>query len=556
MIVVFSLGEEEYFCRKKTSKIKRIGDNEKAFVFNTNTNGLRRYKRNVDCTAKYFYRECKKLNIKCPTFNLKNKKKCKKGDYLEVNGRKFCNKNGPDFTTDKKKLFLRFVSDEKKTASGAKCLISCLDDTQTTATTSITTTTTSCGSLPLKGDKRCDDENNNEGCGWDGGDCCGNAVGIGNCLSCQCLDPTFYSELLNSNWQSEDLDHINSVTTDFMTKHNVVGSSLAIAKNGKLVYAKGFGVMDKNTNEPVQATSLFRIASISKPITSAAIMLMLEKNPALLTSKVFGQNGILGTEYGTQPYSDYVKQITVEQLLTHTAGMTMRKNGNDPMYNTEHLTDNHTKLIGWVLDSGTIVQPATEFAYSNFGYTVLGRVIEKLSGQNYESYVKEKILNPIGATGMKIGSGKWSEKSLYEVTYYDNNGETTHTYYPSRYFYNRRRADAQGGWISSSVDLARFLVHFDGSSSEPDLLSRSTYETMITPSSVYKYYAKGWSVNPGHNNIWHTGGLPGTGAYVINVADGTTAVFLMNSRYESNISPMWWKIYHGVKNWPTNLDLF
>ena len=314
-----------------------------------------------------------------------------------------------------------------------------------------------------------------------------------------------------------------------MTKHNVVGSSLAIARNGKLVYAKGFGVMDKNTNEPVQATSSFRIASISKPITSAAIMVMLEKNPTLLKSKVFGRNGILGTEYGTKPYSDYVKQITVEQLLTHTAGGKAWSNdGNDPMFNTQHIADDHAKLIGWVFDSISIVQPATEYAYSNFGYTVLGRVIEKLSGQSYESYVKEKIIKPIGATGMEIGSGKKSERSLYEVTYYDNYTP----YYPNNDFYNYRRMDAHGGWISSSVDVARFLVHFNGLSSKPDLISRSTYETMITPSVVNNHYAKGWSVNPSHKNIWHLGSLPGTGAFVINVADGTTGVFLMSSRFK------------------------
>ena len=339
-----------------------------------------------------------------------------------------------------------------------------------------------------------------------------------------------------------------------MTKHNVAGSSLAIAKNGKLVYAKGFGVMDKNTNEPVQATSLFRSASISKPITSAAIMVMFEKNPALLTSKVFGQNGILGTEYGTQPYSNYVEQITVEQLLTHTAGgKAWTNDGNDPMFNAQHIADDHAKLIGWVLDSRSIVQPGTEYAYSNFGYAVLGRVIEKLSGQSYESYVKEKILKPIGATGMKIGSGKKSEKSLYEVTYYDNDTP----YYPKIHFYNYRRMDAHGGWIGSSVDLARFLVHFDGSSSKPDLISRSTYDTMITPSSVYNFYAKGWSVNPKHHkNIWHTGSLPGTGAFVANIADGTTGVFLMSSTYKDDVDPMWWEIKNGIKKWPTNLDLF
>ena len=349
------------------------------------------------------------------------------------------------------------------------------------------------------------------------------------------------------------MNHIDSVMNEFMTKNNVAGTSLALVRGGKLVYAKGFGIADKSTNEPVQATSLFRIASVSKPVTAAAMMMMIEKNPALLTSKVFGPNGILGTEYGTQPYSNYIEQITVEQLLTHTAGGQAWKNGgNDPMYDMNHLADNHKQLIGWVLDSRSIVQPGTEYGYSNFGYTVLGRVIEKLSGKTYESYVQEKILKPIGATGMKIGSGKKSEKSLYEVTYYDSSTP----YYPSRHFYNRRRADAQGGWIASSVDLARFLVHFDGSSSKPDLISRSTYETMITPSSANNRYAKGWSVNPtSHKNIWHTGGLPGTGAYVNNVADGTTVVFLMNSAYK-DMSPTWWKIYEGIQNWPTNLDLF
>ena len=91
--------------------------------------------------------------------------------------------------------------------------------------------------------------------------------------------------------------------------------------------------------------------------------------------------------------------------------------------------------------------------------------------------------------------------------------------------------DAHGGWISSSVDLARFLVHFDGSSSKPDLISRSTYETMITPSSVFNRYAKGWSVT--EHGVWHGGSLPGTGAFAINMPDGTSAVFLMNKQKET-----------------------
>ena len=63
------------------------------------------------------------------------------------------------------------------------------------------------------------------------------------------------------------------------------------------------------------------------------------------------------------------------------------------------------------------------------------------------------------------------------------------------------RWDAAGGWISSAADYARFLIHFDGSSTKPDLISRSTYDLMVEGSSVNPGYAKGWSVNPRHDNI-------------------------------------------------------
>ena len=78
------------------------------------------------------------------------------------------------------------------------------------------------------------------------------------------------------------------------------------------------------------------------------------------------------------------------------------------------------------------------------------------------------------------------------------------------------RADSVGGWIASTVDLARFLVHFDGFDSKPDLISKATYNLMTTPGNCgnCQNYAKGWEVNQ-FGTMWHSGILPGTGAYVI-----------------------------------------
>ena len=111
-----------------------------------------------------------------------------------------------------------------------------------------------------------------------------------------------------------------------MSKHKVVGCSIALVKDGKLVYANGFGVADEDTKEPVQPISIFRIASLSKPITAAAVMMLSERIPGLLNRTVFGPNGILGSRYGSKPYSQFETQVTINHLLEHTAGKSW-KNG-------------------------------------------------------------------------------------------------------------------------------------------------------------------------------------------------------------------------------------
>ena len=212
-------------------------------------------------------------------------------------------------------------------------------------------------------------------------------------------------------WQEPDLNHISDTVTNFMSNFNVPGASLALVKDGRLVYAKGFGVMDKTTKDPVGSKSLFRIASVSKPITSATLMTIIENDPSLLASTIFGPNGILGTEYGTVPYSENEKDLTLEQLLEHTAAGTVWSNtgGNDPMF--WHTNYNFKQLIDWVLDTrDPDYLPGQHYAYSNFGYCLLGRVIEKLSGIDYESYVQENVLKQCGINDMHTGGNLESDK--------------------------------------------------------------------------------------------------------------------------------------------------
>ena len=105
-----------------------------------------------------------------------------------------------------------------------------------------------------------------------------------------------------------------------MVKYNVPGLSLAIAKDDKLIYAKGFGYANTSTGEKVTPESLFRIASISKSFTSVAIMKLIQNGKLTMNSSVFGDSGILGNQYGITSPGSNITSITIGELLHHTCG--------------------------------------------------------------------------------------------------------------------------------------------------------------------------------------------------------------------------------------------
>ena len=116
------------------------------------------------------------------------------------------------------------------------------------------------------------------------------------------------------------LDLADIIAQTAMEAAGVPGMSIAIAKDGELVYARGFGFADPDSGEATLPEHRFRIASISKPITSVAIMGLIESGDLSLDDLIFGDDGVLGNDYGSEPYSDDLESITVQHLLEHTSG--------------------------------------------------------------------------------------------------------------------------------------------------------------------------------------------------------------------------------------------
>ena len=323
--------------------------------------------------------------------------------------------------------------------------------------------------------------------------------------------------------------------TSFMDTYQVPGLQVAITKDEQLVYVKSFGFADVGNQIPVSDNSLFRIASISKPITFISMLKLSEDGQVSLSDKVFGESGVLGTEYGTLPYSQGVLDISMNDLIEHRSGWT-----NDPydiMFDDPTLS--YAELFAEMIDNRRIDE-TPNYYYLNFGYCVLGRVIEKASNVSYETYVQENILAPMGITEMKIGGNTLEERFENEVVYYPS---TEGSFSP--YDMNVTRMDAHGGWIASAKDLARFIVHIDRNPNVPDILPTNGLNR-----PYFNFF-----------NWVHTGSLHGTSSVLSRHNDNFNYAVVMNKRstnYEAILNAVQSVINNEIDTrtaWP-NVDLF
>jgi CubicO group peptidase (beta-lactamase class C family) len=357
----------------------------------------------------------------------------------------------------------------------------------------------------------------------------------------------------------------------FMAKWGVPGASVAVVRNGRLVFARGYGVADPSTGAAMQPDALFRIASVSKPVTAAAVMRLVQDGGLSLDLKVFPYLA-RGTASDAR-----LNDITVRHLLEHSGGWD-RDLAGDPMFNLGTSAQgmgvasppDADTILRWMLTQPLQFSPGTRYAYSNFGYLVLGQVIAKASGQRYEDYVGN-LLRQAGITRMKPGATLASGRLPGEVAYAMEAGTPLASSVFARapgsvpWPYGGFAIEpmlAHGGWVASAIDLVAFAAAMDGQGARPDLLNAASLSEIarrpaFTPANATGWYGKGWETNTA-GNWWHTGSLPGTASLVVRASNGTQWAVLMNLRSESNagaffseLDNLMWTAFGGVKTWPT-----
>jgi len=340
-----------------------------------------------------------------------------------------------------------------------------------------------------------------------------------------------------------------------MEKWDIPGGALAMIQDGKIVLARGYGYADTESDELVQPDSLFRIASISKPVTAAAVLKLVENGQLELDAPAFRILDDLRPLEDAQVDSR-IYRITVRQLLEHTGGWD-RNSSFDPMFMVGEIAwemgtpapADCATIIRYMLGQPLDFDPGSRYAYSNFGYCVLGRVIEDVSGQSYEAYVKANILKPVGIEDMRLGHSLLANRAEAEVHYYARQPDQTQPVFPGIEGtvpwpyggFNIEAMDSHGGWIASAVDLARFAYALDADN-QHTVLKPETLELMLsrpdTPiwDGKSSYYALGWNVRSAltGTNFWHAGSLPGTTAMLYRTSDGLVWAALFNTHSDTS----------------------
>lgn len=344
-----------------------------------------------------------------------------------------------------------------------------------------------------------------------------------------------------------ELRAFDEAVRSLMAEHGLPGASLAVARDERLVLARGYGWADTTAREPVRPDHRFRIASVSKPVTAAAVLKLVEEGRLRLDDRAFAILDRIEPPAGSS-VDPRIRAITVRQLLRHRAGFD-RTGGLDPTLMPGRVAQELgvalplevEQVIRYMRGRPLDFDPGTRTDYSNFGYAVLGRIVEAVTGRPYEAYVREAVLEPAGATGMELGRSFPADRPEDEVAYYHPPPpglvpavppDTGMVPLPDGGFY-LSLMDAHGGWIASAPDLLRFLTAVDGSPGRPDVLSAATVRTMVArpdgaPAET-AYYAMGWDVRPATDERpeawWHAGDLPGTTALLMR--SGQTAWALL-----------------------------
>ncbi len=293
------------------------------------------------------------------------------------------------------------------------------------------------------------------------------------------------------------------------------GLSAAVGVHGRIVWAEGFGFADVENRIPVTPLTEFRVGSVSKSLTSAALGLLVQEGKIDLDAPV---------QRYVPSFPNKRWPVTTREVAGHLAGI--RHYRGDEFLSSRHYPSVDSGLSIFEHDT-LLFEPGTKFHYSTYGWDLVSAVIEGASGQAFLDYMREHVLEPLDLR--ETVADQPDSLVRYRARPYDMRDDGTLLNSP---WVDNSYKWAGGGYLSTPSDLARYATRLD----DGDLLDPSTVRLLFTSektsSGEVTHYGMGWFTRPdseGRRTVYHSGGSVGGTTFLLLYPDeGVAVAFTMN----------------------------
>lgn len=292
-----------------------------------------------------------------------------------------------------------------------------------------------------------------------------------------------------------------ALVRSFMAEHRIPGLSVSVAVEGAIVWSDGFGYADLEHRIAVTPLTRFRIGSVSKPVTAAVI------------GKLY-QDGRLDLDVPVQRYAPSFPRkswpVTTRQLAGHLGGI--RSYQGQEMYSARPYK-NVLEGLSIFSQDPLLHEPGTKYSYSSYGYNLISAVIEGVSGQEFLTYVRKTVFEPLGMRS--IAADRNDQLIPYRASFYSRDDEGRPVNAP---YVDNSYKWAGGGFISDTADLVRFgSAHLSGELLESDTV-RELFSTQRTKDGEATNYGIGWGMDQdpaGRRRVSHGGSSVGGRAILL-----------------------------------------
>ena len=315
---------------------------------------------------------------------------------------------------------------------------------------------------------------------------------------------------------AEKVKQIEALVSAEMARQKIPGMSVAIVADRKVRWSAGYGLADIENSVPAKAGTVYRLGSISKPVTAVAVMQLVER-------------GKLDPDAPVQKYCPAFPEkqwpVTTRQILAHLSGIRHYK--SDEEFNSTRFYASVAEGLDMFKNDPLLFEPGTKYNYTTHGYSVLGCVVEGASGQKFADFVRENVFKPAGMERIRVDSVADIIPGRAQGYRTTDKGELT----------NSPLADNSykvpgGGFVSTAEDLARFAAALQAGR----LLKRETAELMYTKQKTKDgketAYGLGWGIAKrptGERAVGHSGGQQRVSTFLHMQPDQGLAVVIMSN---------------------------